>query len=100
MSGLRQIQRNWAVFLDLDGTLLDIADRPDLVKVPPDLPPCLARLSESLDGAVAIVTGRAMATLDELLPSPVLSAGTEHGAVIRYPAGAPNSRGRRSAGPA
>ena len=47
-----------AVFLDLDGTLIDIAAAPDLVHIPSDLVPLLARLSSGLGGALAIVTGR------------------------------------------
>jgi hypothetical protein len=32
----------WTLFLDIDGTLLDLAPRPELVMVPPDLPPVCA----------------------------------------------------------
>lgn len=37
-----------AVFLDLDGTLIEIAATPDLVRIPPDLVPVLGRLSRGL----------------------------------------------------
>ena len=57
----------WAVFLDLDGTLIDIAPTPRLVSVPPDLAPLLARLCVTLRGALAIVTGRQIGDVDRFL---------------------------------
>src|SRR5262245_16274802 len=53
-----QPEANWALFLDLDGTLLDIAPAPDRVVVPGDLVNDLAAASVALGGAVAIVSGR------------------------------------------
>lgn len=58
---------NWAVFLDFDGTLVDIADRPDAVRVEPDLPEVLKALSARLDGALAIVSGRTVVEIDHFL---------------------------------
>lgn len=81
------IQPHWALFLDLDGTLIDIAPRPDLVDVPEGLPGLLKSLSGALDGAVAIVTGRELQVIDALLTPFHASAGTEHGAVVRRPDG-------------
>jgi trehalose 6-phosphate phosphatase len=74
---------DWALFLDLDGTLIDIAARPEAVQVTDDLLPALVRLTNLLDGAVAVVTGRRLADIDNLLgPLPVPVAGL-HGAAIR-----------------
>jgi len=75
-----------ALFLDIDGTLLDIAARPDAVVVPPGLPALLARVRERLGGALAIVTGRPLAQVDEFF-SGNLPAAAEHGAMLRDAAG-------------
>lgn len=76
-----------ALFLDFDGTLVEIAPRPDAVKVPPDLPGLLNRLATRLDGALAIVSGRPLAQLDALLPVGLAMAG-DHGATLRPAPGA------------
>ena len=52
---LDQDPTNCALFLDLDGTLFDIAPTPDAVRIPPDLASLLARLHAGLRGAVPIV---------------------------------------------
>ncbi len=57
----------WALFLDFDGTLADIALRPEHVLVPPELPTLLMRLRDRFDGALAIVTGRPLEVIDRLL---------------------------------
>lgn len=54
----------YALFLDFDGTLVDIVERPDAVVIDPDLPGVLARLQERLGGALAIVSGRPVSFLD------------------------------------
>jgi trehalose 6-phosphate phosphatase len=71
-----------ALFLDFDGTLVEIAERPDAVVVPPDLPGLLERLSAQLGGALAIVSGRPLLELDHFLPVAIAKAGN-HGAVLR-----------------
>ena len=72
-----------AVFLDLDGTLIDIAVAPDLVHIPSDLVPLLARLSSGLRGALAIVTGRPVGDVNRFLhPLRLVTAGV-HGAELR-----------------
>jgi trehalose 6-phosphate phosphatase len=55
-----------ALFLDVDGTLLEIAPRPELVHVPHGLPALIARLSEQRDGALALISGRPLAQIDRL----------------------------------
>ena len=71
-----------ALFLDFDGTLVEIAPRPDAVQVPDHLPPLLQRLTEGLGGALAVISGRAMAELEHFLPVPIPMAG-DHGATLR-----------------
>jgi trehalose 6-phosphate phosphatase len=73
----------WALFLDVDGTLLELAEHPDLVVVPEGLVPLLARLKESLGGALALVSGRSLAALDALLGEAGLDAAGCHGAEMR-----------------
>ncbi|MDF3073990.1 MAG: otsB [Alphaproteobacteria bacterium] len=70
---------NWALFLDLDGTLIDIAAAPDAVRVPVDLGPLLGLVSRHLNGAVAIVTGRLLSDLDALFAPLRLPAAGLHG---------------------
>jgi len=72
-----------ALFLDLDGTLIDIAQTPQGVVTPPGLVHLLSRLSRALGGALAIVSGRTIADVDRLLfPLRPRAAGV-HGAEIR-----------------
>lgn len=78
------LDRATALFLDLDGTLLEIAATPDQVVVPPDLAALLSALRDALDGAIAIVSGRPIAEIDRLLDPFRSSAAGEHGAVIRH----------------
>jgi trehalose 6-phosphate phosphatase len=55
-----------ALYLDVDGTLLEIAPRPELVRVPPRLPGLLTRLAAEREGALALISGRPLAQLDRL----------------------------------
>ena len=72
-----------AFFLDVDGTLLDIAEAPDRVHVPPRVVDVLARLAGSFGGAVALVSGRPIADLDRLLSPLRLPCAGLHGAERR-----------------
>jgi trehalose 6-phosphate phosphatase len=68
-----------ALFLDLDGTLIDIAQRPDLVRPPDDLAPLLRRIADSLGGAIAILSGRPISDIDALTAPLRLPAAGVHG---------------------
>src|SRR3546814_21186428 len=52
-----------SLFLDFDGTLVELADRPDRVVIGPALRPLLLDLRDALEGRLAIVSGRSVATL-------------------------------------
>ena len=67
------------MFLDVDGCLLDFAARPDEVTVPPGLPEALESLSARLQGALALVSGRSLQTLDALFDPLRLPAAGLHG---------------------
>ncbi len=76
-----------ALFLDFDGTLAPIAPRPQDVVVPPWVRPALQALSGRLEGAVAIVSGRPLAQLDDFLAPLRLPAAGAHGAEWRSASG-------------
>ncbi len=75
-----------ALFVDIDGTMLDIALRPDGVVVDDALRAALALLHQRLDGAVAIVSGRPLHDIDALFGLGTAAAGL-HGAQLRGPHG-------------
>lgn len=83
------VLRRGALFLDFDGTLVEIAPTPDAVRVDPALSGMLRTLHERLGGALAIVSGRPLATLDAFLAPTRLPAACEHGVVLRVTAEAP-----------
>ena len=72
-----------ALFLDLDGTLLDFADRPLAVRMHAGTLVALRRLRSALGGALAVVSGRPLAEIDALCPMPDLAAAGLHGAHVR-----------------
>lgn len=81
--GMSNVLKHWALFLDLDGTLVDIAASPDEIVVPRDLPALLNRLSFGLSGALAILSGRSIREIDGFLwPFTPVAAGV-HGAEMR-----------------
>jgi trehalose 6-phosphate phosphatase len=72
-------QRNWAFFLDLDGTLLDLAETPEAVDPGPEEVQLLRQLQAATDGAIAVISGRSLSRIDELFAPLVLSAAGQHG---------------------
>jgi trehalose 6-phosphate phosphatase len=76
-----------ALFLDFDGTLVELAPTPGAVHVDERLTRLLTTLSQRLDGRLAIVSGRPVETLRELLPPALLIVGS-HGLEFGTPDGA------------
>lgn len=74
-----------ALFLDLDGTLLEIADHPSAVQASPSLLALLRELSIHLDGACAVITGRTVADADDILKGALGSIAGVHGAEFKTP---------------
>ena len=70
---------DWAWFLDVDGTLVEIAARPDAVRAEPRMLAALEALVRAAGGAVALVSGRAIAVLDRLFAPLHLPAVGLHG---------------------
>lgn len=69
-----------ALFLDFDGTLVDLAETPQGVSVPADLDLLLSDLARATSGALAIVSGRSVEQILGFLPgyAGVIAGG--HGA--------------------
>ena len=76
-------EHNLALFLDIDGTLLEIAPTPDAVVVPAALRNTLQLASAREQGALALVSGRSLAAIDRLFFPLVLPAAGLHGAERR-----------------
>lgn len=82
-----------ALFLDFDGTLVEIAERPDAIQVPDMLHDLLDGVQNRLEDRVAIVSGRSVSAIAGFLPGfrGVISGG--HGAETRWPDGRHEARG-------
>ncbi|WP_428487909.1 trehalose-phosphatase [Rhodopila sp.] len=89
-----------ALMLDMDGTLIDFAVTPDAVVVPPGLANTLISLRDALGGALAIVTGRPIETIDRLFGSALGAVAGEHGGAVRHAPGAAVQRPDLPAPPA
>jgi len=70
---------DWCYFLDVDGTLIDIAETPDAAKVDATLLDLIARLYRTSGCAVALVSGRAIADLENRLGTLQLPLAGQHG---------------------
>lgn len=76
-----------ALFLDIDGTLADLAQSPDAVRIDDAIAGALPQLARWLDGALALVTGRAITSADRLFPGLALPMAGQHGCERRDAAG-------------
>jgi trehalose 6-phosphate phosphatase len=75
--------RKCAILLDIDGTILDFAPSPRQVRVPVELRQTLTQLKELTGGALALVSGRALADIDLIFAPLELAAIGGHGAELR-----------------
>ena len=78
---------DWCYFLDFDGTLVDIAPWPDAVIVAPDLADLLSAVVDATGGAVAVVSGRPIREIDELLGGLPIRVAGQHGMELRLDPG-------------
>ena len=76
-------RHEWAFFFDLDGTLIDFTDEPAAVRVGEELRLLLERLYRDTGGAVALISGRAIADIDRLFPHTRMPVAGQHGAERR-----------------
>lgn len=77
------LDEDCALFLDVDGTLLDFATHPDSVRLPAGALDTIGRLSDRLQGALALVSGRPLEQLDGLFAPLELPAAGLHGQQLR-----------------
>ncbi|MBI2771729.1 MAG: trehalose-phosphatase [Burkholderiales bacterium] len=76
-----------ALFLDFDGTLVDIAAQPEAVQVSPTLISTLSKLQDYMGGALALISGRPIAQVDAFLHPLLLPAAGVHGTERRNAGG-------------
>ena len=81
-----------ALFLDIDGTLLELAQTPGSVHVDPDLKILLSSLADRAGGALALVSGRRIVEMDALFTPLTLSAAGLHGFERRSASGSHHYR--------
>ena len=79
--------RNAALFLDFDGTLVELQGHPDAVAVDAALATLIDRLGDALDGRVAIISGRPVAGIRALFGDPHFAISGSHGLEVAWPDG-------------
>lgn len=87
-----ELLRGASLFLDFDGTLVDLALAPDAIEVAPETRELLARLDRCLEGRVAILTGRSLDDLTAHLHPVGINAAGSHGLERRGVAGVVQAR--------
>lgn len=84
-------RRDWALFLDFDGTLVEIAERPEAVRLDDGIAAAVGALADRLGGALALISGRPIAELDRHFGRRFPAAGL-HGLELRADPEAPARR--------
>jgi trehalose 6-phosphate phosphatase len=81
-------QLDWCLFLDVDGTLIELTDTPSQTAGDPEIKSLLSDVAERLGGALALISGRKIETLDQLFAPLKLPAAGLHGVERRKADGA------------
>jgi trehalose 6-phosphate phosphatase len=79
--------RGAALFLDFDGTLVELEAHPEAVAVDARLAALVDRLSQALDGRVAIISGRSVDAIRALFGAPHFAISGSHGLEVAWPDG-------------
>lgn len=79
-----------ALFLDVDGTLVEFESRPEQVRATTGLVVLLTAVADRLGGALALISGRPLADLDRIFAPWQPSAAGVHGVQVRGPSGVRN----------
>ncbi|UAB76863.1 trehalose-phosphatase [Erythrobacter sp. SCSIO 43205] len=93
-------KRRHALFLDFDGTLVELAPTPDTIAPAPELAVRLEHLAHRLGGALALVSGRAITDIESHIGPLQLAAAGSHGSDIRRADGSPLGDGAQVLPPA
>lgn len=75
---------NASLFLDFDGTLVELASTPDGVRVEEQLKSVLRCLQDKLSGRLALLSGRALADVRGYLHPLQIAAGGSHGLELAH----------------
>ena len=78
---------HWCLFLDVDGTLIELTDSPLNTFADPELKTLLGQVAERLGGALALISGRSIDYLDALFSPLRLPAAGLHGVERRKASG-------------
>jgi len=78
-AGAPAFSTGWAIFLDIDGTLLEHVERPDAIRADAALGKLLVELDAVTGGALALISGRPVAELDTLFAPLRLAVAGQHG---------------------
>ncbi|WP_292053570.1 MULTISPECIES: trehalose-phosphatase [unclassified Brevundimonas] len=84
---LKSSSRPVSLFLDMDGVLAKIEPEPDMVVAEPWRTALLKRLGETLDGRLAILSGRTIDDIDRIAEKSVAAVAGIHGLEVRFPDG-------------
>ncbi|HEX8214194.1 MAG TPA: trehalose-phosphatase [Allosphingosinicella sp.] len=72
-----------ALFLDFDGTLVELAETPDAIEVGPRLPKLLREVARRLEGRLGIISGRSIGDIEKHMDCTGLALSGSHGLELR-----------------